>query len=110
MKYLVAVYGNACEAWRRETAWSRRYFETGELLGAYDLADPVTARLVRRENGAPVVTDGPYLEAREHLVTFYLLDCENEERAHEIAADLPRADTVPAEVWPILHGSAADLV
>ncbi|MEV1172155.1 hypothetical protein [Nonomuraea sp. NPDC049784] len=45
----------------------------------------------------------------EYIASFYLLDCESEERAHEIAADMPWADLEPVEVWPILHESAADL-
>jgi len=41
--------------------------------------------------GQTVVTDGPYLEAKEHLGGFYLVDCENKERAIELAAQIPDA-------------------
>jgi hypothetical protein len=120
MKYLLMIYGNQekwdaipAESWPQEIAkqdaWNKKYHETGELLGGYGLADAVTARLVRRKDGVPVVTDGPYLETKEYINTFYLLDCESEERAYEIAADMPWADVNPTEVWPILHESAADL-
>jgi hypothetical protein len=68
-----------------------------------------SARLVRRKDGAPIITDGPYLETKEYISTFYLLDCESEERAYAIAADMPWADINPTEVWPILHESVADL-
>ena len=57
----------------------------------------------------PAVTDGPYLETKEHLASFYLVDCESEERAREIAADLPHAHEQPVELWPILHETATDL-
>ena len=60
-------------------------------------------------NGELLLTDGPYLETKEYIASFYLLDCESETRAHEIAADMPWADINPTEVWPILHESAADL-
>jgi hypothetical protein len=63
----------------------------------------------RRKDGAPIITDGPYLETKEYISTFYLLDCESEERAYAIAADMPWADINPTEVWPILHESVADL-
>jgi hypothetical protein len=120
MKYLLLIYGNQekwdailADAWPAEIAkydaYNKRYRETGELLGAYGLADAVNARLVRRVNGAPAVTDGPYLEAKEYIASLYLLDCESEERARQIAADLPHADEHPVELWPILHDSAADL-
>ncbi len=120
MKYLLLTYGNQ-EKWSsipagewpaaiaRYEAFNARYRETGELLGAYGLADAVNARLVRRVGGAPAVTDGPYLATREYPATLFLVDCDSEERAWQIAADLPRADSEPVEVWPLLHESAAEL-
>ncbi|HEX6869695.1 MAG TPA: YciI family protein [Micromonosporaceae bacterium] len=120
MKYLLMIYGNQekwdsipAESWPGEIAkyeaFNQKYRDTGELLGAYGLGDAATARLVRRKHGAPAVTDGPYLETKEYMASFYLLDCESEERALEIAADMPWADQEPVELWPILHESAADL-
>jgi hypothetical protein len=38
-----------------------------------------------------VVTDGPFLESKEYLGGFYLIDCENKERAIELAAQIPDA-------------------
>jgi hypothetical protein len=120
MKYLLMIYGNQ-EKWTsipaatfavevaKQDAFNKRYAETGELLGAYGLADAPAAKLVRRKDGAPVTTDGPYLETKEYMASFYLLDVESEQRALEIAADMPWADKDPIEVWPILHEAAADL-
>ena len=116
MKYLMLIYGNQ-EKWdsflgedwpqeiAKQDAFNRKYAGTGELIGAYGLADAVNARLVRRQDGAPAVTDGPYLETKEYIASFYLVDCENAERAAQIAADMPWADQEPVEVWPILHES-----
>lgn len=119
MKYLLMIYGNRekwesmpPEDWReaiaRQEAFNERYRQTGELLGAYGLADAARVRLVRRVDGLPAVTDGPYLETKEYLASFWLLDCESEERAQQIAADMPFADAEPVELWPVLHESAAD--
>jgi hypothetical protein len=119
MKYLLLIYGNQ-EKWEsiagddlpkeiaKQDAFNKKYRDTGELLGAYGLADAAAARLVRREEGVPAVTDGPYLETREYIASFYLLDVESQERAYEIAADMPWADIHPTEVWPILHEAPAD--
>jgi hypothetical protein len=120
VKYLMMIYGNQekwasmpAETWpeaiAQQDAFNRKYAGTGELLGAYGLADAVQARLVRREDGQPAVTDGPYLETKEYMASFYLLDCENEERALQIAADMPFADAEPVELWPILHEAKTDL-
>jgi hypothetical protein len=120
MKYMLLIYGNQ-EKWAsipadqfpaeiaKQDAFNKKYAETGELIGAYGLADAAAARLVRRENGQPVVTDGPYLETKEYIASFYLLDCESEERALQIAADMPWADVEPVEFWPVLHEAKQDL-
>ena len=116
MKYLLMIYGNQekwdtipAEAWpaeiAKQDAFNAKYRETGELIGAYGLADAVNAKLVRRVDGVPAVTDGPYLETKEYIASFYLLDCESAERAEQIAADMPWADQEPVELWPILHES-----
>ena len=116
MKYLMLIYGNQekwnsilGESWPEEIAkqeaFNTKYRETGELLGAYGLADSVQAKLIRRQGGAPAITDGPYLETKEYIASVYLLDCESAERAEQIAADMPWADREPVEVWPILHES-----
>lgn len=60
--------------------------DEGQLLGGEALADPATARLYRWADGRPLVTDGPYSEAREHLAGFFLIDVEGPERAQEVAA------------------------
>jgi hypothetical protein len=118
MKYLLMIYGNQ-EKWdsippeqfpefvAKQDAFNQKYHGTGELFGAYGLADATEARLVRRKDGAPVVSDGPYLETKEYMASFYLLDCASLERAHEIAADMPFADQEPVEVWPVPHQSDA---
>jgi hypothetical protein len=66
---------------------------SGELVGAEGLASPGEARVVRAgKNGAPVVTDGPFAEAKEFLAGYWIVDVESTERAYEIAA---RASTAP---------------
>jgi hypothetical protein len=53
----------------------------GELHAVARLDDPTRARVVRGRAGAHQITDGPYIETKEWLVGFYLIDCENEEEA-----------------------------
>lgn len=116
MKYLLIIYGNKekwdaftaeeeREAIERHEAFAEKYFRTGEMLGGYGLADAAGAKVVLRKDGAPAVTDGPYLEAKEYMASFWMVDVVNEQRALEIAADLPYSDTQPVEVWPVPHES-----
>ena len=65
--------------------------ESGELITTQALVDPSQAAVVSVRNGQPVVTDGPFLEAKEYLGGFYLIDCESKDRAIELAAQIPDA-------------------
>jgi hypothetical protein len=116
MKYLLIIYGNkekwdsfspeeTAEAIERHEAFAAKYFKTGEMLGGYGLEDAARAKVVLRKDDAPAVTDGPYLEAKEYMASFWLVDVESEQRALEIAADLPYSDRQPVEVWPVPHES-----
>jgi len=65
----------------------------GELVGGEGLTPPGQAKLVRAgKNGAPVVTDGPFPEAKEFLAGYWIVDVDTPERAYEIAG---RASMAP---------------
>jgi hypothetical protein len=55
--------------------------ESGDLLSVAQLTDPRRARTVRAHAGAHEVTDGPFLETKEWLVGFYLVECDDEAAA-----------------------------
>ena len=119
MKYMLIIYGNQ-ELWnsidpaeqQRLFAafddFNKRHYASGELLGAYGVADAAATKLVRVRDGQPAVTDGPYLETKEYLASWYLIDVDSEQRALEIAAELPSAVNQPTEVWPILHEASRE--
>ncbi|MEU6019489.1 YciI family protein [Streptomyces sp. NPDC047515] len=65
--------------------------KSGELITTQALVDPSQAAVVSVRNGQPVVTDGPFLESKEYLGGFYLIDCENKERAIALASQIPDA-------------------
>ncbi|WP_433121035.1 YciI family protein [Micromonospora sp. CA-246542] len=80
--------------------------ESGELVDARGLSEPVHARRVRVQGGAPVVTDGPYAETQEVLAGYTVVECVSFDRATEIAAGLVDPDTPGAyvDVRPVLDG------
>src|SRR5688572_26632017 len=57
----------------------------GELHTVARLADAPSARTVKPKAGAHEVSDGPFIETKEWLVGFYLIDCETFEQALERA-------------------------
>jgi hypothetical protein len=63
----------------------------GDLLAVARLDESRDAHIVKRSGGAHAIVDGPYVETKEWLVGFYLLECASEaealERAKSICAD-----------------------
>ena len=68
--------------------------ELGELIRVDGLTDPTTTKTIRSHDGLPVVSDGPFGEAKEHLAGVWAIDVESLERAIEIAAPITDYDVV----------------
>lgn len=85
--------------------------KSGEMIMTQALADPSQTAVVRVRNGQPVVTDGPFIEAKEYLGGFYLVDCENRERALEIAAMIPDAkvEGMGVEVRQVMFSAGMEM-
>jgi len=64
---------------------------SGELVVTQALADPAQTAVVRIHNGVPAVTDGPFVEAKEFLGGYYLVDVADRDRAIELAGQIPDA-------------------
>jgi hypothetical protein len=68
-------------------ALNRELTDRGELVEVQALTGPELAKVVTFDGGtAPVVTDGRFVEFKELLAGYQLVDVESEERAIEIAA------------------------
>jgi hypothetical protein len=65
------------------------------------LAPPRRARSVRVRDGKTIVTDGPFIETKEAVGGFDLLECGSLEEAVEIAASHPLAQVGTIEVRPL---------
>ncbi|MBU3060384.1 hypothetical protein KO481_02460 [Nocardia sp. NEAU-G5] len=129
MKYLLLIYSNP-RNWEHPTflhqhvpqspeerdAQMREFAallteisESGELCEHAPLADPVLTKTVRVRDEVPAATDGPFLEAKEHLAGYFVVDCDSPERAVELAARFPDARYGAVEVRPIMTLSGPDL-
>ena len=123
MKYVILIYSNpeSREIWANIPAEERRTgleaYETlnaeleasGELIVTEALAEPSSAKRVSVSEGRTVTSDGPFPEAKELLGGFYLIDCDSEERAAEIAARVPEAQLGLVELRPVM-GSLEDFL
>jgi hypothetical protein len=84
--------------------------ESGEMLGTAALADPAASAVVRVREGVPTVSDGPYLEAKEYLGGYYLVECASRDRALELAAMIPDAkvEGLGIEVRAVVFAAGAE--
>ena len=113
MKYLLIIQMNPAtweslsEAERTAIAGGQTTFmetitESGEMVGTHALADPSQSAVVRGRPGASTVTDGPFVESKEFMGGFYVVDCASAERAYELAAMIPGTEHLPVEVRPVI--------
>jgi hypothetical protein len=75
--------------------------ESGVLQGGQRLRPTSDATSVRVRNGEVVTTDGPYVEAKEAMAGYFLIDCADLDAAVEVASKIPAALTGTIEVRPI---------
>ena len=114
MKYLLLLYGDAAgeagmtDEERRAIvdeyiAFGRELDERGARVTSEALADAADARTIRfADRNAPIVTDGPFIEAKESLGSFYVLECAGMDEAIELAKRVPRSPGLVAELRPIV--------
>ncbi|GAA3079774.1 hypothetical protein JOF29_004900 [Kribbella aluminosa] len=117
MKYLLLAYGDQ-SGWDTVDVTSPefiamcKFYEdlaaeltaSGELLGTEGLSHPALARTVRRTDGGPVASEGPFAESKEVLASFAIVDCDSHDRAMAIAARIVDAVGDTVEVRPIMAG------
>jgi len=116
VKYALLIYATAgaaegvrpaddgvMDSWLDYTAAMK---ESGALLAAEQLAHIDTATTVTMHGGERLLTDGPFIETKEHLRGFYLLDVPDLDTALEWAAKMPIVRYGTVEVRPVLEGQA----
>lgn len=72
------------------------------------LHEPDTATVVRIADGEVLTTDGPFVESKEHLGGFYIIEAPDLDAALGWATKVTRAVNTPIEVRPLVDLSAFD--
>ena len=73
----------------------------GHYITAEPLTAPSEATTVRRWNGALTATDGPFMETKEHLSGFVLVEARDLNEAIHLAGRMPLATVGSIEVRPL---------
>ncbi|MFL6156329.1 MAG: YciI family protein [Marmoricola sp.] len=99
-RYLMTVHGpleidefssyGSAEARDAAYAETEKFNETLKAEGYWvfggGLMPAPEAKVVDGQSGTTLITDGPYLESKEHLAGFWLLEVPDDATAYEIAA------------------------
>jgi hypothetical protein len=111
VKYALLIYSKAAagdfegRTEDQQRAVVEEYLElerSPEVLAAQALQPVQSATTVRVANGEALLSDGPFIEAKEHLGGFFLVEADNLDQATAIAARIPAARMGGAiEVRPI---------
>jgi hypothetical protein len=67
-------------------AFNEQLKADGHWVFAGGLASPSTATVVDGRDGEPVFTDGPYVESKEHVVGFWIIEAPHLDVALRLAA------------------------
>ena len=114
MKYLCMIYSEE-GAWGKmppaeQEKWLGEYFafgdgikKSGHYVESNALQPTHTATTVRVRNGKISTTDGPFVETKEQLGGYYLIEAKDLNDAIQVAARCPGARHGSVEVRPIME-------
>ena len=107
MQYLVSVIddqtGSATPAEMDAIdAYNDRLQAEGHWVFAGGLGSPSTATVIDNRGGEAMFTDGPFLESKEHLAGFWVIEAPDLDVALELAAEGSKACNRKVEVRPFL--------
>lgn len=84
--------------------YARAAKEAGVLVAAEQLTHTDTATSVRVRDGERLITDGPFMETKEHLLGFFLVDVPDLDAALDWATRMPVVQGGTVEVRAAVTG------
>jgi hypothetical protein len=107
MQYLVSVIDDTAGlASTSEMAaidvFNERIQAEGHWVFAGGLGSPSTATVIDNRDGKALITDGPFVESKEYLAGFWIIEAPDLDVALKLAADGSKACNRKVEVRPLL--------
>ena len=82
--------------------FNERLRTKGQWVFAGGLAAPDTATVIDNRTATPLLTDGPFVESKEYLSGFWIIDAPDLDVALALAADGSRCCNRKVELRPFL--------
>lgn len=114
-EYTVLIYSDESEVWTPEQekevmdaywAYTDMLTSSGKGDSGQALHPTSTATTVRVRDGKTLTTDGPFVESKEALGGFYVVNADDLDGAIALAAQCPGAKYGAVEVRPVVDFSA----
>ncbi|MDQ0260409.1 YciI family protein [Sinomonas atrocyanea] len=107
MQYLVSVLNDTSDLATDEEAaaidaFNDRLQAEGHWVFAGGLSAPASATVIDNRNGEAVMTDGPFVETKEWIVGFWIMEAPDLDAALRLAAEGSKACNRRIEVRPFL--------
>lgn len=107
MRYLVSViHDNTDLATSDEAAaideFNDRLQADGHWVFAAGLSSPDAATVIDNRGEEAMVTDGPFMESKEHVIGFWIMEAPDLDVARKLAAEGSKACNRKVEVRPFL--------
>ena len=107
MQYLVSVIDNTTglatpDEMAAINAFNDRLRADGHWVFAGGLGSPDTATVIDNRDGEPMFTDGPFLESKEYLAGFWIIEAADLDVALKLAAEGSKHCNRKVEVRPFL--------
>jgi hypothetical protein len=90
------------ERWQKLSQVEDEMKASGAWFFSGRLHDAGTATVVRVASGEVVTTDGPFVEAKEHIAGFYIVEAPDLDAALGWASKVAACIGKPIEVWPFM--------
>ncbi len=84
-------------------AYSTALNEAGAMVSGEALHDTESATTVKVRDGQRIVTDGPFIESKEIIGGFYVIDVADLDEALDWAARVPNSHFGTIEVRPVME-------
>ena len=107
MQYLLSVIHDSPDLGTDEEqaaidVFNDRLQAEGHWVFAGGLGFPDTATVIDNRYGEPMVTDGPFVESKEYLAGFWIIEAPDLDVALELATEGSKACNRKVEVRPFL--------
>ena len=90
------------ESYKRVLTLEEEMKQSGAWLFSGRLHGPDAATVVRISDGEVLTTDGPFVESKEHLAGFYIIEAADLDAALAWGSKVTRIISAPIEVRPFV--------